>query len=239
MFAKKILDLESKELKERKVTMKTSELFKKEIDYIVNPILQKIVSDTLDASPECIQTIPASSSGRYHSKNDIVVGYVDEDDTVHSGGLVNHVRAVTAIAYSLMGSNAFKDIALGIGEVDSETLAIYQDCAIAACILHDCMKPDDTPKHSTKFDHPLLAAKLFKETARKYITQENMDYMKVVIPLIHGCIASHMNKWNTAPYAKGIVLPTPKLGIEVFVSLCDYIGSRKFIDFNFEVYDGK
>ena len=48
-----------------------------------------------------------------------------------------------------------------------------------------------------------------------------------------------MNKWNTAPYAKGITLPVPKLGIEVYVSLCDYIASRKFIDMNFEAYDGK
>ena len=100
------------------------------------------------------------------------------------------------------------------------------------------MKPDDSPKHSTVFDHPLKAANLFKETAKKYITKENMNYMKVVIPLVHSSIASHMGQWTTAPYAKGIVLPKPKLGIEQFVHLCDYIVSRKFIDFNFEVYDG-
>ena len=42
--------------------MKTSELFTKEIEYISDETLKKIVVDTLDASPECIQTIPASSS---------------------------------------------------------------------------------------------------------------------------------------------------------------------------------
>lgn len=46
--------------------MKTSELFTKEIEYISDETLKKIVVDTLDASPECIQTIPASSSGKYH-----------------------------------------------------------------------------------------------------------------------------------------------------------------------------
>lgn len=209
--------------------MKTSELFTKEIGFITDETLQKIVADTLDASPECIQIIPASSSGKYHPKADL-----------GDGGLVRHIRTVTAIAKSLMDSNAFRDIALGTGCDDFETITIYQDCAIAACILHDCCKAsDEDEKHSTRFDHPLVAANLFKETARKYVTNENMDYMKVVIPLIHGCIASHMNKWNTAPYAKGITLPVPKLGIEVYVSLCDYIASRKFIDMNFEAYDGK
>lgn len=34
--------------------MKTSELFTKEIGYISDETLKKIVVDTLDASPECI-----------------------------------------------------------------------------------------------------------------------------------------------------------------------------------------
>lgn len=213
--------------KENDVGIKTSELFKKEIAYISNEILQNIVRDTLDAAPECIQTIPASSSGKFHPK-------ADSGD----GGLVRHVRAVTAIAKTMIDTDIFKNMALGTGADDYETITIYADIALAACILHDCMKPDDSPKHRTVFDHPLKAANLFKETAKKYITKENMNYMKVVIPLVHSSIASHMGQWTTAPYAKGIVLPKPKLGIEQFVHLCDYIASRKFIDFNFEVYDG-
>lgn len=219
---------------------KISDLFEKEIGYIFNETLQDIVRDTLNNSPKCIGWIPASSSGKYHSKGDCYVGSIDDDGTIHAGGLVNHIRTVTAIAYSLMDSNAFKDIALGTGKVDFETLQIYQDSAIAACILHDCCKAkDEDEKHITCFDHPILAAKLFKETAKKYITKDNMDYMKVVIPLIYGCIASHMNKWNTSKYMPDVVLPIPKLGIEVFVSMCDFIGSRKFIDMNFEVYDNE
>lgn len=212
--------------KESDENMKTSDLFEKEISYISDKTLQNIVRDTLNAAPECIQTIPASSSGRFHPKADL-----------GEGGLVRHVRAVTAIAKNMIDTDIFKNMALGVGADDYETIMIYADIALAACILHDCMKPNDTPKHSTVFDHPLKAANLFKETAKKYITKENMDYMKVVIPLVHSCIASHMGQWNTAPYAKGIVLPKPKLGIEQFVHMCDYIASRKFIDFNFEVYD--
>lgn len=206
--------------------MKTSECFVKEIGYIKNPLMQKIVIATLDAAPECIQVIPASSSGKYHPKADL-----------GDGGLVRHIKTVTALAKSLIDTDNFKNMVLGHGTIDNETLEIYADCAIAACILHDCMKPDDSPKHNTVFDHPLKAANLFKETARKFITNENMDYMRVIIPITHGCISSHMGEWNTAPYARGIVLPKPKTNLEDFVQLCDYIASRKFFDFNFEVYN--
>ncbi len=214
--------------KESDKNMKTSDLFEKEISYISDETLQNIVRDTLNAAPECIQTIPASSSGKHHPKADL-----------GEGGLVRHVRAVTAIAKDMIDTDIFKNIVLGVGADDYETIMIYADVALAACILHDCMKPDDTPKHSTVFDHPLKAANLFKGTAKKYITKANMDYMKIVIPLVHSCISCHMGQFTTAPYAKGIVLPKPKLGIEQFVHMVDYIASRKFIDFNFEVYDGE
>jgi hypothetical protein len=199
--------------------MKTSDLFEKEINFISNETLQEIIRDTLNAAPECIATIPASSSGKYHATADLEIG--DRDgEIIYAGGLVNHVRTVTAIAHCLMDSNAFRDICFGANsEIDYETLINYQDCAIAACILHDCMKPDDSPKHNTKFDHPLCGAKLFKEIATKYITNDNLKYMELVVPIIYKCIASHMNKWNTAKYAPGIVLPLPSNGIEVYVSV--------------------
>lgn len=206
--------------------MKTSELFKKEINYIVNETLQKIVIDTLDASPECIQTIPASSSGKYHPAY-----------SLGDGGLARHIKAAVGIAHSMIETNIFKNMVLDVDTEDTEIVAIYKDIAYAALILHDCKKPDDTPKHSTRFDHPLLAANLFKECARKYINQDNMDYMKMVVPLVHGCIASHMGQFCTAPYAKGIVLPKPKSGLEQFVHMCDYLGSRKFLIFDFDVYN--
>lgn len=213
--------------KESNKYMKTSELFKKEISYISNETLQNIVRDVLDAAPKCIQIIPESNSEEFNPKADL-----------GEGGLVHHVRAVTAIAKDMIDTDIFKNMALGVGADDYETIIIYADIALAACILHDCMKSNNNPKHNTVFDHPLKAANLFKETAKKYITKENMDYMKVVVPLVHSCIASHMGQFNTSPHVKDIVLPKPKLGIEQFVHLCDYIASRKFLDFNFEVYNG-
>ena len=39
-----------------------------------------------------------------------------------------------------------------------------------------------------------------------------------------------------APYAKGVVLPTPQCGIERFVHICDYLASRKFLIFDFDFF---
>lgn len=205
--------------------MKTSELFEKEIGYITNQTIQKIVVETLDASPECIQEIPSSATGKYHPSY-----------SLGKGGLVRHVKGAVGIAHCLIETENFKNLVLGNDFNDTTTLAIYKDCAYAALIIHDCMKPDDTPKHHTRFDHPILAAKLFKETAKKYINQDNMEYMKIAIPLIYNAVASHMGEWNTSYYSKGVSLPKPKNGLDNFVHLCDYIGSRRFLDFNFDKY---
>lgn len=209
--------------------MKTSEHFKNELAYIQNNTLREIVAATLDASPECIVTIPASSSGRYHPTY-----------SLGEGGLMRHIKGAVGIAHCMIETEIFDKIVTG-KEDGSKLLAeqrnMYADAAYAALILHDCCKPDNTAKHSTVFEHPVLAANLFKETAKKYITQDNMQYMKMVVPMVHGAIASHMGQFNTAPYAKGIVLPKPKNGIEIFVHMADYLASRKFLTFEFDKYD--
>lgn len=209
--------------------MKTSEHFKNELAYIQNNTLREIVAATLDESPECIVTIPASSSGRYHPTY-----------SLGEGGLMRHIKGAVGIAHCMIETEIFDKIVTG-KEDGSKLLAeqrnMYADAAYAALILHDCCKPDNTAKHSTVFEHPVLAANLFKETAKKYITQDNMQYMKMVVPMVHGAIASHMGQWNTAPYARGVVLPKPKTGIEIFVHMCDYLGSRKFLSFEFDKYD--
>jgi hypothetical protein len=209
--------------------MKVSEYFKNELDYIKNNTLREIVAATLDESPECIVTIPASSSGRYHPTY-----------SLGEGGLMRHIKGAVGIAHCMIETEIFDKIAMekiqgvmGYDELREE----YADVAYAALILHDCCKPDNTAKHGTVFDHPVLAANLFKETAKKYITQDNMQYMKRVVPMVHGAIASHMGQFNTAPYARGIVLPKPKNGIEVFVHMADYLASRKFLTFEFDKYD--
>ena len=201
--------------------MKVSEHFKDELAYIENDKLREIVAETLDASPECIVHIPASSSGRYHPAY-----------SLGEGGLMRHIKAAIGIAHCMIETEIFDNMVNNTKNKD-----MYADAAYAALILHDCCKPDDTEKHGTRFDHPLLAANLFKEVAKKHINNGNMHYMKSVVPMVYNSIASHMGQWTTAPYARGVVLPKPKTGIEQFVHMCDYLGSRKFLTFEFDKYD--
>lgn len=207
--------------------MKTSEIFEKEINLIKNEHMRNIVANTLDASPECIQTIAASSSGKYHPQY-----------SLGEGGLSRHIKATVGIAYSMIGSDVLK------GFIENETGTydiMYEDIVYAALILHDCKKPDDTPKHNTRFDHPILAANLFNETAMQYVfnnnlSQDDMEYIKKVVPLIFKCIKSHMGIYTTASYAKGIELPKPASNLEWFVHSCDLLSSKKYIGFDFDKY---
>ena len=209
--------------------MNVHEHFEKELSYIKNNILRNIVIDTLDNSPNCSIHIPASSSGKYHPSY-----------SLGDGGLMRHIKAAVGIAHCMIETEIFDDMTMkNINDFTSydELRVEYADASYAALILHDCCKPDNTESHKTLFDHPLIAANLFKEIAKKYITQDNMQYMKHVVPMVHSAIASHMGQWNTAPYAKGIVLPKPKSAIDAFVHMCDYLASRKFLIFDFDVYN--
>lgn len=214
--------------------MKNSEYYEKELGYINNDHLRSIVANALDNAPECIVHIPASSSGRYHPSY-----------SLGEGGLMRHVKAAVGMAHSLITTNIFKNFIFGAEANPEPTIndiVAYADIAYAALILHDAEKPDDSPKHSTRFDHPLLGAKLFVSTAKEYlknnkVSSDDMLYLQVVVPMIKSAIESHMGEWNTVPWAKGVELPTPKTPIEQFVHLMDYLGSRKFLIFDFDVYE--
>lgn len=205
--------------------MNLSEIFERELNYISNDTLKEIVKDTLDEAPKCIATIPASSTGKYHPTH-----------SLGERGLVRHIKAVVGLCNEMFRSNIFRDMIANDDIDKSIAIGVYQDAAIAACVLHDCCKAkDEDPKHRTVFEHPILAAKLFKKNVVKHLNNENEQYLRIVTPLIYKAISSHMGKWSTAKYSS-TVLPEPKSGFDTYVHLCDYIASRRYIDFNFEKY---
>lgn len=201
--------------------MKTSELFEKEINYIKSEKLRKVVAEVLDIAPICIQHIPASSTGKYHPTY-----------ALGEGGLVRHVKAAVGIAHSIMDTDVFKEMVLGKHiNIGNTSLIRRRNWVYAALILHDCFKPDDDENHRTRFDHPLIAAENFKRVAEKYQINDQE------ISVIFNAIASHMGQWNTSSYAKGYLLPTPQTRLESFVHMCDYLASRKFLQFDFGEYE--
>ena len=213
--------------------MTNADYFQKEIGYIKNNIIKTIVTDTLNNAPECIVHIPASSSGEYHPSY-----------SLGEGGLMRHIKAAVGIAHSLIVTEIFKNFIFGSDEkVDSEMIDLYADCAYAALILHDCMKPDvESENKYTRFDHPLLGAKLFTDTANDFISHycisvKDKEVLQTSVPLIKSAIESHMGQFTTSNYMPDVILPKPKTTLEIFVHQMDYLASRKYLVFDFNIYE--
>lgn len=223
--------------------MNTSELFKREINFIKSRHLQNIVINTLNASPKCLQIIPSSSTKKYHPEYAVVDGKILEDGTIIEGGLVRHIKATVGFAYALIESSVLEGM-LKAEESRRDYNSNIEDVVYASLIMHDCCKArDDDELHTTQFAHPLLAATLFKNTANKYVEEnkesicdEDMIHLKEMISLIERCVMSHMGKYNTSKYEKDVVLLKPTTTLEWFVHQCDLLSSKKYLNFDFGEY---
>jgi len=131
------------------------------------------------------------------------------------GGLVMHTKAATRIAYELLRLDMF------------EKLINESDYIISALILHDGFKHGLIKNEYTVAEHPKIMAEFILENGG------NLEISEKVASLIH----SHMGQWNTG-YGQSSsieILPKPNNASEKFVHLCDYLASRKQIEFNFDV----
>jgi len=227
--------------------MKTSELFKTELDYIKIDILKEITKRTLDDAPSCFKVIPASSSGKYHPMYAIKRGS-EFNGLVDAGGLVLHTKAAVNIAHSVMQTKYFDDVlynffnrAVSLDGI-AKVKAVYMDIVYAALLCHDTQKPDDTPQHNTRFDHPIEAVKAWLKNANivldEYYPLGSSEKERKRIDLVNvvaRCIGSHMGEWNKSNYSD-VVLPTPADSLAQFVHLCDFLASRRFLEFDFRAF---
>lgn len=95
-----------------------------------------------------------------------------------------------------------------------------------ALMLHDTFKHGEESlwgrySQYSMHEHPLIAA----EKVRERLDDEHKC-------AIANCIASHMGEW-TESNRSHYVLPKPKTPEEQMVHLCDYLASRKFLEFKF------
>jgi len=187
-------------------------LFKQELSFIGNERIRKFTIEALKALPEYFFTIPASSSGKYHP-----------DYALGSGGLVRHVKAAVAIAHVLMGNETIG------GKFAPES----KDMVISALILHDGCKNGVPDTKHTVTDHPLVVCTVVEEAVKG-----NEDITSPAVRNeIYTLIRTHMGQWNT-DRNNNVILPKPERGLQSFVHMCDYLASRKMIDFNFDVNVG-
>lgn len=158
----------------------------------------------VDTVPNYFWHVQASSTGKYHPQY-----------ALGEEGLLRHTCAAVRIAAAIINLDQYNGI---FDDVDKDNI-------IVALMLHDTFKhgeeKDGKYNPYSIHEHPLIAADKVRERLE--------DEHKCVIA---NCIASHMGEW-TESNRSHYVLPKPKTLEEQMVHLCDYLASRKFLEFKF------
>lgn len=182
----------------------SKEVLRTELDWIKDETIKKFTEFCLDNAPPYFWVNPASSTGKYHSK-----------DAAGSGGLARHTRAT---AY------ATKELARSYQLTPLET-----DAAIAAAILHDIQKYGAGLPHTTK-THDYDGALFIHRLAARFSAETEVPMLKEIC----GGIAWHMGPWSIRkegiPLKK---FPEEYSRIEQLVHIADMVASRKDIKFTF------
>lgn len=159
----------------------------------------------VDTVPKYFWHVQASSTGKYHPQY-----------ALGEEGLLRHTCAAVRIAAAIINLDQYSGI---FDDIDKDNIVV-------ALMLHDTFKHGEESlwgKYSpySVHEHPLIAA----DKVRERLDDEH----KCVIA---NCIASHMGEW-TESNRSHYVLPKPKTLEEQMVHLCDYLASRKFLEFKF------
>ncbi len=128
-------------------------------------------------------------------------------------GLVKHVKVAVHFATLLFQIYKF----------DSHT----KDIIIVSLLIHDGLKKGFEEEKYTRVDHPLLIRKLLKRL------QNSLTLTIEEIEEIATNVESHMGRWNTNPYSE-VILPLPITVTQKFIHMCDFLASRKSINFSFD-----
>lgn len=158
----------------------------------------------VDTVPNYFWHVQASSTGKYHPQY-----------ALGEEGLLRHTCAAVRIAAAIINLDQYSGI---FDDVDKDNI-------IVALMLHDTFKhgeeKDGKYNPYSIHEHPLLAA----DKVREYLDDEHKY-------AIANCVASHMGEW-TESNRSSYVLPKPRTPEEQMVHLCDYLASRKFLEFKF------
>ena len=164
-------------------------------------------TDMLVANDDINWVIPASTSGKYHNSQQL-----------GDGGQLRHVLLVCSICNHLLSLKSIKD------KADFDT-RFKRDLIRTACLLHDCKKTNGGNK--TVHEHPILGASFVLDTEVEH--DVDLDTKKYIASLIE----THSGQWRASKYSE-VVLPEIKNDAQLFVHVCDYLGSRTDIIKYFE-----
>lgn len=163
--------------------------------------IRRFTLELMKDIPEYFWKVSSSSTGKHHSQNQS-----------GKGGLWRHTEALCFIAKDMYRPGLYK---LTERELD---------LAIAALHLHDSFARGLTEGEYTVVEHPILASEYVRNHPMKNILPTED------VEIICGGIERHMGRWTDN--REGVkILEAPETDFQKFVHLCDYIGSRKNLEF--------
>lgn len=181
--------------------------FGKELLEIKTEKIRILTAMALEKAPEYFFFVPASSSGKYHSKKNLGMG-----------GLVRHTKEVFWLGQELLNHPTFG------GRLSD----LEKDICRAAMILHDSCKQGFDSGGGTVTEHPLLV--------RELLTLDDLEG-PINVGLwgrICSVISTHMGPWTKNKEGKE-VLPPPKDNLQALVHLADYLASRKRVSVDYPI----
>lgn len=192
--------------------------FKTEVDTIGYKPLKLFTKWCLEQLPDYFYEVAASSTGKYHPAY-----------TQGEGGLVRHTQAAVRIANELFKNDTVQNF----DDLEKDIIRV-------SLLLHDGIKHGVDGSTHTVASHPLEVVKYLEdryfEVPEESLPDEVIEIMEVDIWYqITECIKSHMGAWCYDYKTNEKILPTPETEIQKFVHLCDYLSSRKCLEFNFSV----
>lgn len=167
--------------------------------------LREYAEKLLKEVPDYFWTTPSSSTGKYHPPYQL-----------GEGGLLRHTEAMCYMAADLFRTKMY------------DFTEREQDLALITIIFHDAFKNGYEDSGHTMSEHPLYAAHFIKHHPEscKYLAGNEITQLV-------NALETHMGRWNTNKENVEI-LRKPTTEFEKFVHLCDYLGSRRYLDMDFE-----
>ena len=181
--------------------------FQSEIDCIKNESIKEIaIKMVSELIPDYFWEVAASSTGKYHPS------YASGE-----GGLYRHTVAAVRIAIGMFPLTNY---------TDNE-----KDKIILALIMHDSFKHGSVFCKYSKSNHPVIAAGQVRAYCEMWLPEcYGSDFGISIAELI----LTHMGQWNTDWKTKKEIMPKPSTSMQRYVHMCDYLASRKYLEFNFE-----
>lgn len=182
------------------------EAFEAELNLIKTPAVYEFAAWAIKSLPNYFFTIPASSTGKYHPEY-----------ALGEGGLLRHTKAAVGIAAMLLQTETF-------GSTYSQPM---KDAIITALILHDGLKSGVPQQKYTIKNHP----RAIGTHLEKNVIPDECPLSKEQRYFIYDLMASHMGQWTDSD--ADTPLPKPDTQHKRFVHLCDYLASRKQLEYKF------